>query len=172
MQLSQNIHHSPVWLWHVAWWSSYICKVDYGEWQMGKIVNLGLSVLWIVIKRSWIYEQKKLQNKQKKKRNYTKIIDSKSKCKIIFLTLRNDEGWSHHNCFDITKTQSGVKHRHWITCQGQLVQRSRALGDFVKTRSNVWKIFSYIYVHSHASDGIYFDPLQSATWIMRNWSSL
>lgn len=115
---------------------------------MGKIVNLGLRVLWIVIKCSWTYEQKK-QNKQKKERNYTKIIDFKSKCKIIFLTLRNDEGWSHYNWFDITKTKSGVKHWHWITCQGQLVQRRRAFGDFVKTRSNVWKIFTFIFIFIH-----------------------
>lgn len=80
-------------------------------------------------------------NKKKKE-----IIQKWSKCKIIFLTLKNDEGWSHYNWFDITKTQSGVKHWHWITCQGQLVQRRRALGDFVKTRSNVWKIFTFIFI--------------------------
>lgn len=155
MQLSQNIHHSPVWLWHVAWWSSYIGKVDYGEWQMGKIVNLGLSVLWILIKRSWIYEQKK-QNKQRKE----EIIQKWSKCKIIFLTLRNDEGWSHYNWFDITKTQSGVKHWHWITCQGQLVQRSRMSEDFVKTRSNVWKIFTFIFIFITC---IWWDLLRSTS---------
>lgn len=74
---------------------------------MGKIVNLGLRVLWIVIKRSWIYEQKKRKKLYKNDQNVKSFSLPLKMMKAEAITI--DLTLQKHNQGSNTDTESRAR---------------------------------------------------------------